>query len=271
MKALHCCRPLVGLLALAAVMAGCSAFNRGQPRLDSSAGMFDKAEVSYRVDAARLNATPRPEGQLVSYQPDSAATLPAGTEAEVEIVFPHPEKREGYAQVTVRVFGNKNHSQTGRISQWWKSGWKLSGFSASSAALEVWVLDVPQNDVAGIINGLHNTGYFTSYDKPADGVQIETVLDGAKVTKTWHQVPQLDALIVRVRTQGRLLSSPRSETPHLFQGISGKTPSSVQAYRKLQDEEGAAMVSDLEQTPFPAPPAFQVVRLPPIDSGTSRR
>lgn len=271
MKALHCCRPLVGLLALAAAMAGCSAFNRGKPRLDSSAGMFDQAEVSYRVDAARLNAMSRPEGQLVSYQPDSAAKLPAGAEAEVEIVFPHPDKREGYAEVTVRVFGNKNNSEEGRFSQWWKSGLKMSGFSASSVALEVWALDVPQNDVAGIINSLHNTGYFTSYDKPAEGVKIETVLDGAKVSKTWRQVPQLDALIVRVRTQGRLLSSPKSETPNLFESVTSKTPASVQAYRKLHDEEGTAMASDLEQTPFPAPAAFQVVRLPPVDSSTIRR
>lgn len=271
MKALHCCRPLVGLLALAAAIAGCSAFSSGKTRLDSSAGMFDKAEVSYRVDAARLNAAPRPEGQLVSYQPQAVAALPAGSEAEVDIVYPHPEKREGHAQVTVRVFASKNSGEEGRISKWWKSGLKLSGLSSTAAPLEVWTLDVPQNDVAGIINGLHNTGYFTSYEKPAEGAQVETVLDGAKVSKTWRQVPQLDALIVRVRTQGRLISSPKVETPIPSHGIAGKTPASVQAYRKLQEEEGTAMVSDLEQTPFPAPAAFQVVRLPPVAPGTIRQ
>lgn len=258
-------RLLVAVLVPAAAMAGCSGL-RSKPLLDSAAGMFDKAELSYRVETARVDpAAPRVEGQLVSYQPDAGKPLPAGSVADVQIAFPHPQKREGYAQVTVRLFDAPSAGDTGRLGQWWKSSLKWTGLSGEGVPQETWVLDLPQNELAGIINDLHNSGFFTSYDKPTEGARIQTQLDGAKVNKTWRQVPQLDALIVRVRSQGRLLSSPKGEASNLFQGLAGRTPSSVAAYRKLNEDEGLATVSDLGDTTIARPAAFQVVRLPPVD------
>jgi hypothetical protein len=260
------CRLLVAVLVAAAAFAGCSAF-QGKPLLDSAAGMFDKADVSYRVETARINQhspqASRAEGQLVSYQSATERPLPPDALADVQIAFPHPQKREGYAQVTVRLF-DASAADTGRMSQWWKSGLKLTGLSGEGQPQETWMLDIPQNELAGIINDLHNSGFFTSYDKPAEGPQIQTKLDGAKVSKTWRQVPQLDALIVRVRSQGRLLSSPKGEAGDLFQGLAGPTPSSVAVYRKLNEDEGVAIASDADQSPLTDPAALQVVRLPPV-------
>jgi hypothetical protein len=259
------------MLVPAAAMAGCSAF-QGKPLLDSSAGMFDKAELNYRIETSRIDpAVSRVEGQLVSYQSAAAEKpLPVGFVADVAIAFPHPEKRQGYAQVTVRLFDAGAAGESGGMGQWWKSGLKGSGLVGQGKAEEMWRLDIPQNELAGIINDLHNSGFFTSYDKPSEGAQIQTRLDGAKVSKTWRQVPQLDALIVRVRSQGRLLSSPKGEANNLFQGLAGSAPSSVLAYRKLHEEEGMAVASDLGDSPLSPPPAFQVVRLPPV-GGTALR
>ncbi len=243
-----------------------------KPRLDSSAGMFKKAEVSYRVEAGKINQLPprygRTEGQLVSYQPPTAGRLPAGTVADVQIAFPHPEKREGYAQVIVRV--EEPRGPSAEEIKWWKKAANWSPWKGKPAVLETWVLDIPQNELSGIINDLHNSGYFTSYDKTAAGAELVTQLDGAKVSKSWRHVPQLDELVVRVRTHGRLLSNPKGPASSLFKGLAGPAPSSVRAYRELNDEEGSVVVSDANGPPLPSAPAFQIVRLPAVN-GMVRR
>jgi hypothetical protein len=265
-------RPL-GIALLAAAVAGCAAIKGGKPRLDSAGGMFDKAQVSYRVEAARINqASPSRgvEGQLVSYQSPVVGRLPAGAMADVQIEFPHPEKRDGYAQVTVRV--EAPHGQESAQGKWWTKVIRWSPLKGRDATVvETWVLDIPQNELSGIINDLHNSGYFTSYAKTAAGAQIQTQLDGAKVAKAWRQVPQLDALVVRVRTQGRLLSNPKGPASTLFKGLAGPAPSSVVAYRKLEETDAVAIVSDLNAPALPTADAFQVVRLPAVDARTIRR
>jgi hypothetical protein len=255
--------------------AGCAALKGSKPRLDSSAGMFDRAEVSYRVEASRINRLqPRAsgvEGQLVSYQPPLDMRLPQNAFADVQIAFPHPDKREGYAQVTVRVVTPPGQEPAEGGNWWSKSVFNFSALKRKDAVLETWVLDLPQNELSAIINDLHNSGYFTRYDKTAAGAQIQTQLDGAKVSKTWRQVPQLDALVVRVRTQGRLLSNPKGSASNLFQGLAGPAPSSVRVYRELHKDEAVAMASDRHDAPLAAAPAFQVVRLPPVGAATMRR
>jgi hypothetical protein len=123
-------------------------------------------------------------------------------------------------------------------------------------------MDIPQEELCQIINDLHTSGYFTPREK-AEGSQIEAQLDGVKSSKSWRQVSQLDALIVRVRTQGRLTSNPKGSAPSLFKGLA-TAPSSVLAYRELNKEEGSAVASDRSDSPLPQAGTFQIVRLPAV-------
>ena len=61
------------------------------------------------------------------------------------------------------------------------------------------------------------------------------------------------------------------ETPGAAMPIAFSRNGTFMAYRKLHEEEGVAMVSDLDSTPaVGASPDFQVVRLPPVGSGRLR-
>lgn len=262
---------VVGLAVLA--VAGCSAFKSKKPLLDSSAGMFDKAEVSYRVETARLNAPPRKaaEGQLVSYQPALENRLPDGTTANVQIIYPHPEKREGYARVVVRFERTNDPADAGRIRKWWQS--TVSRWSDNDAECETWALDIPHNEFTKVVNDLHNTGFFTAYRTAAEGTQVQAKLDDAKlVSKSWRQVPQLDALIYRVRFEGKKIFGPPVKIDEAVDPfVAGQpTPNSVLAYRALEAQEGVAVISDKEEVAQrPAP--LQIVRLPAVEGAPRYR
>jgi hypothetical protein len=227
--------------------------------------------VSYRVETAKLNAPPRKpvEGQLVSYQPAVENRLPEDAVANVRIAYPHPEKRDGYAQVIVRFERSGKSAQSGRFAKWWHSA--KSRWSSSEESCETWVLDIPHNELAKLVNDLHNNGFFAGYKTAAEGTQVQAKLNDAKVvSKTWRQVPQLDALIYRVRNEGRRISGPPAKIddavdPFLVRATPGPTPNSVLAYRQLQPDEGYAFITDRNQVPIKRLPAVQVVRLPPVE------
>ena len=54
-------------------------WNHPRPQLDSMAGLYDKAQVVYKLDASQLcepMAMARIEGQLVAYEERSTAPVP---------------------------------------------------------------------------------------------------------------------------------------------------------------------------------------------------
>lgn len=254
---------LTGTVVAGLATAGCSALKPEIP-LDASAGMFDRASIAYRVEAARIN-TARPaarEGQLVSYTTAPSAPLPANSVASVQVKYPHPDKKPGAAQVVVRI------EDAAGTSAWsWKHWLAVaSGHRYENRALETWTLDIPHNEVAQIVNGLQTAGYFQDYEKSADAARVETELDGVEMNKSWRQVPELDALIVRVRTEGRLIASLKA--PGAYDPAQ-PPPASVVAYREMLADDAAVAFASDEPPAKPASPGGAVpsiVRLPAVDS-----
>ena len=258
----------ISLLAALAV-AGCSALKSRDVPLDASSGLFDEASIRYRVESARINGALREprEGQLVSYEEPLPGKLPANSTASLEIEYPHPEKKPGYGRVLVRIEGQPRSESADPPA--WKRWWSAAasgvpGLKQWNSDKETWVLDLRQGEVSAVIQQLQASGYFDNYEKPAEAAEISTELDGTKLSKGWRQVPALDALIVRVRTEGRLISSTKA--PGV--GDPSQPPAnSVVAYRQmLAEDAGVAVASD--DAPQPAQPAFVpvIVRLPAVDA-----
>jgi hypothetical protein len=134
-----------------------------------------------------------------------------------------------------------------------------------------------------IVSRLHTSGYFAGYEK-AEGTEIETELDGSKVSKSWHQIPEMDALVVRVRTEGRLVSSTKAQVKKGAPAKDEKDKdekdkgmfASVALYRSFMAKdkktdngpEGFALATDLYEAPYAAPPVhpLEIVRLPAVGS-----
>ncbi len=281
----HCRTSCWASLLAVATLTGCSVFKSREVPLDSSAGLFDKAHLSYQVDTDRINTLPaaRGDAQLVSYHESTAPRLPANAQASVDIRYPHPEKREGFAQVRVRIEGHASEKPAGAsaLTRWLVvTRNQVTGF-AKAGSHEIWTLDIPKSEVAMIVSRLHTSGYFAGYEK-AEGTEIETELDGSKISKSWHQIPEMDALVVRVRTEGRLVSSTKAPAKKAApaKGEQDKEEkdeglfASVALYRtfmandKKADNgpEGFALATDLYETPYAAPPVhpLEIVRLPAV-------
>jgi hypothetical protein len=254
-------------------MAGCSVFNTKGVPLDSSAGLFDKARLSYQVDTDRINtsaATGR-EGRLVSYHQGPAAHLPVNARASVDIRYPHPEKRAGMARVEVRIasHGGSKPADAAAWKRWWLVTRDAVPGLKGDATTEIWTLDIPKSELATIVSRLNSSGYFAGYEK-SEGTEIATELDGSKVAKSWHQLPELDTLIVRVRTEGRLVSSSKApDKPQAKESFA-----SVAFYRSLlakekkndSTPEGYAVASDEHDDSRVVPAQHvEIVRLPEVN------
>jgi hypothetical protein len=247
-----------------AALTGCSLLQSDDVKLDASSGLYDEARIRYRVDTARLNASqaPRASGaQLVSYQ--QAGGWPAGWQAAIDIEYPHPQGRPGMALVTLRVEDRPSGkpavpSDAGSLwRQWWELTREELPVLARKAQYEVWTLDLPRDELSEILDQLRSGGFFEEYAGQLEGSEVTTELDGAQLTRSWRQVPHLDALVERVRAQGKLASTNRRPE--------GSQPAaSVLAYRQIAaEEEGFAVASDAEAAapgPSAAPPT--IVRLP---------
>lgn len=212
-RAFACGAPLVVLW----LSVGCANRSQQMP-LDASAGLYDRATLEYRLDAGRLNsplAVARIEGQLVSY--DQLASPPVADHCigTLKIQYPHPEGRLSAARVTLEVVAQAHASAAaaGANVTWWRR-WLPGGSSPAThpAASEVWQLDIPKGELDALVARLQGQGFFEAAAPAGSGVQLSLNLNAAHLSKPWTPVPELDTLMLRARSQGRLVNYTRD--PH---------------------------------------------------------
>ena len=279
-----------GWLLMAALLAaapGCESLNPRTVQIDAASGRFQSAQLTYELDAGRLGQgalPPRVEGQQVSYQAPPRSPLPGQARTRLSIQYPHPRGRAGYALAEVIIESDGRPAKTEASAT--KSGFQkfvgglteamndiLPGVVLGDGVSEAWALDVSKEDLDQLIGHLANSGYFQYGPPPTPGVDMFTRLDGRIIRKNWRQVPALDAFIVRVRQEGKLVSyvPPRSNKSAPGQGAAGAD--SMAAHR--QPPPGPQAQTALPTQPFPAsnpPPATQFgppqVRPGPIYTST---
>lgn len=228
---------LIGcLLLLPALLAsGCNlAEEMRRPRIDTAGGMYDRATIDYKLDASRLcepMALARVEGQLVSY--DHQPTAPeAGTAvATLKVIYPHPDGLADYAQAEVRIESRLSKAilkAAEKEPALLGPKWKVAGLKADEIDYELWRFDLPKIELDRGIGSLTETGFFSIAPTGDTGVEVDVRMDNVHRKKGWKQVAGLDAIMLRVRKSGQLVSYRRTPS------VAGRPSfASVDAYRAL--------------------------------------
>ena len=213
---------------------------------------YDRLEIIYRahlaegvlLQAAHFPSIPDPgllepsETGIVtaSAKIDSARSISAATSesvdselnwsvAELRVQYPHPDKREGYARVTLQwqpidygqVFEQRSLKaaleegveirkarRETRRDRWF---WERSHPSEDGATFVEF--DLPRPELDGLMRELNSHGFFSHELLPRDvaaseqASQLEVRLDRRWTSRAWHYEPALDALTTRVYEQGR--------------------------------------------------------------------
>jgi hypothetical protein len=179
----------------------------------TTAKQFNEVSITYRTESDRVNlAAAGYSGptQMVSFEQPSPGLLPNVTTTTLNIQRPHPDGIPGYARARVVVRANGAEESKGG-SIW---GRLVGGSDDQRAAsdnaqiIEAWLLDIPAWQVNGIVKKLQKQNFF----RRAKVLGAETFLavkaDGAEFGKEYRSLPELDALILRVRREGRPAGRP---------------------------------------------------------------
>lgn len=199
--------------------AGCNSLPSRVP-LDAKAGLYEKAVLSYRVDAGQLSiplAVSRIEGQMVSYDEVPSAATPNRSTGLLLLTYPHPAERAGMVEAKVVIACAVDIKSN-----------QPAGFR------EEWVLDIPKSELDTLYAQLRGLSFFSASPHPTPGIEITSTLNGKKVQKLWQTVPEFEALMQRVRRDGQLAAYERLSTPRSANPVA----SSVAAYRRLTIQDG---------------------------------
>jgi hypothetical protein len=223
--------------------------------LDAAAGLYEKASLTYRVDAGQLSiplALSRIEGQLVSYDEVASGPLPNHAIGTLEVRYPHSAGKPDMAEARVVIVyeGDQASKQKTR---------------------EVWTLDLPKAELDRMYEALRAANFFKGQPIPTAGIEITARLNGREVHKRWQAVPDLDDLMQQVRRRGQLASYKRAPTLRDPAGLL----SSVAAYRQLIARDGGGdlprsgpLVATRSGVEAPnATGAAQIARLPAASRG----
>ena len=255
---------LAGVLG-ACLLAGCSSFPGHRVPRDASAGFYQSASLIYRLDAGKLQQpldVACVEGQNVSYEQVASSPLPNQSVGTLSLVYPHPAGRVGYAQAKFALESARAKSTT---SASWNpfqktppGGQPPTSFSGAQPEIhEVWVLDIPSGESDQYFKVLSTHNFFNT-ERPAagDATQLTVRINGGEVHKNWDQLPELNALVQRVRREGRLASYAH---PDALTGSRSNTISSTRVYSELLAQSGT-----LPTGATPAANAFSMA--PPASS-----
>jgi hypothetical protein len=175
--------------------SGCAKWKKQPMALDSVACMYDRAQITYRVDASRLRlplAVSKVEAQHVSYQESPSSPEPGNSIGTLIVRYPHPLGKPDAALAEVVI---DSHPK---------------GVTRPTDIIhEVWTLDIAKNDLDQIVGRLRDTRYFREPAKGETGVHLTASLDKITMDKAWDQVPELNLLMQQVRSRGQLVAYNR--------------------------------------------------------------
>jgi hypothetical protein len=221
---LRCWHIGAGLLVLASSLAcGCSAIpdRSATPGTPGAPVTPAAVKLTYRTTADRLNIAGAGT-QLASYQQPTAGPLPGFSTTTLIITSPHPAGVPGYAQATV-VIKPEQPATTSASAIWpWQKATAAESPSApgTAAPREVWVLDIPQWQVDAVVTKLRNGNFFQRSKILGADAFLAAEVGPQKIAKDCKSMPELDALILRSRVEGRLVSSgTRLPTPPASLGL----------------------------------------------------
>lgn len=252
----------------ALALAGCSPFTPRTLQIDSAAGSYQSATVTYRVDGGQLSeplTVARINGQQVTQERLASSPYPDQSVVRLSLRYPHPDGKAGMALaemvVETRTPPNAQNQAQAKKAFWQQWGDSLAatardllpGMKMSDGVFEAWALDISKNDLDRVIQGMSLSGYFVNPSKQALGVELAVRVDNFQAVKAWTREPELDILMGRVRQEGRLVSylHPNETAPA---GVT-YVPNRQGMMLASHEQEGPALV--------PAGPQNNTYQLPP--------
>ncbi len=256
------------------MVTGCAsalpAFPWRKMPLDVASGLYVDAALTYRLDAGKLGQpldVVRVEGQRISYEQVASSPLADESTGTLSVVYPHPSGNTGVALARFVLDSAPNGSKA-PTSDW--NPFSSNGADAAAPRTtvaggqprihETWELDIAHPELDEIFKQITNIGFY-QLERPGPA-RLTVKLDGVRQSKDWEQIPALNLLIQRIRSQGRLVAYAR---PTSAAGGSTGAISSTQAYRRLLEDVGmpATSAPTVASAFALAPVGPEVVGIPP--------
>ena len=219
MTPLSSTRALLLVLAGSVALSGCAAIKRQAGRIGNKPLAINDLRLTYRTETDRLNVVQSSSQILLAtHQAPAANVLPACSIGIVNIVYPHPKGIKDVAQVRVVFRASGAETAVLNRSIWTKifNTKEDAGIGkGGDDVLEVWTMDIPKCHLERLVNRLKKSQFFR---KQVTTLNPETFLaidmeGGVAVGKNYRSVDELDALVLRIRREGRLIYSPQPVRP----------------------------------------------------------
>lgn len=200
-------RFLAGLCGLIAVTStGCSLPHRVGVAEDGQL-QYDQLELVYDLHSTRLTEM----GGGVRPASGTSEFDGSWPFARLRVEYPHPQQRPGYARAQLRLGRAPIVAQEKSWTQRFRSGLgRLTGGddqadeSDQNLDDEIWVLDLPKEEVDKLVQQLASRGYFNDQTRPSGDADLHVQIDRGTTQKRWTAEPRLDGLIERVYQDGWL-------------------------------------------------------------------
>ncbi len=238
-EASYRCDATVVAVLIVLLVSGCSSLPWAKVPLDATAGFYDSASLTYRVDAGALQQSldvSRVERQQVSYEQVASSPQANQSIGTLSVIYPHPLGRSGLAQAQFTLASGVPGNSASGTSRWnpFKKKKPVQQLSLSTAGPlgeieERWALDVPVNESNQLFKMLATQGFYETERPGAVGVQLSARINGREVSKNWDQVPELNALVLRVRREGQLIAYHRASA------AAGKPAQQIASTRAYSD------------------------------------
>lgn len=205
------------VLGLTCLLAGCRIPSQ-LTAANSSSPQYDRANIVYELDGAQ-RPLPLTDSEIkpVSFAGPSEMLTPAPewAGATLSLQYPHPEGLTDTARATLRLSAEPRRdslSTFAQASRWlgWSRGNEPSSASEPSATTqplrddEIWVLDIPRQQLDLLLTDLQQNGFFQAQTRAQSGTKLDVQLNWGRVQKEWSSEPRLDHFMSRVYREGRL-------------------------------------------------------------------
>ncbi len=208
-------------VALAVAMPGCRLPDFVSARLPHrphrETPPYNMAHFVYEMDG-RFRTIPLDDDRLTQAAYEAGPLVgdkrsERWTVARLTIHYPHPDGVPNLARATLRLSGRHRDGlaaspaaldEPGLIDDSDESSPRPAHVSPACDD-EIWVLDVPRQQVDELIDELKRAGYFTPQQRTQPGTQLEVEVDRVHSVKAWTPEPRLDDFVSRVRNEGTLM------------------------------------------------------------------
>lgn len=237
---------------------GCALVKTQEAQLFAGPSRYESASITYRIApstraaSAVQQASFKEEADAKNNEPQRKMTL--------AIRYPHPAGRAGYARVEYVV-----ESAGAAATKKWLPRWldqarrmandSLPGLSMADGVEEAMGLDLPMTELDKLVERLQQPLEPAAATTPVPGVVVVAKINGVALVPRHARMTELDAVIGRVRQEGRLIAYKAVVVDAELEALANASPA-----RAASHVVPASYTAPVGQS------ASGITRLPPVAS-----